>query len=170
MASIELARAGRPSGRMRRIGFRLDMTPLVDVAFLLLTFFMFATTMSQPQVMEMSIPPDARDVPVTRMLSLLVRGDGAIFYRIDDGAPVKTTVDGVETIASEQIRTVGNALVTAVRADGAADYGVVVGVLDRLNTVERRMEEEFAMRAERRQRRFTIAPFADADREAISGR
>jgi biopolymer transport protein ExbD len=172
MASIELAGAGRRDGRIRRIGFRLDMTPLVDVAFLLLTFFMFATTMSQPQAMEIRMPPsDApADVPQSTMLTVLVRDDGAIFTRIGDAAPVRTTLEGIESIASDRIRSVGNDLVTALRAAPAASYGTVVAVLDRLNAVEARMEEEFAMRAERRQRRFTIAPFGESDRRAITGR
>lgn len=47
----------------KRVGFVLDMTPLVDITFLLLTFFMFTTTMATPQVMEMSVPPE-QDVEV----------------------------------------------------------------------------------------------------------
>ena len=41
-----------------RVGFRLDMTPLVDITFLLLTFFMFTTSMTTPQTMEMNVPPE----------------------------------------------------------------------------------------------------------------
>ena len=53
----ERAKRGKHSKRKKkkRIGFHLDMTPLVDITFLLLTFFMFTTTMATPQVMEMSI-------------------------------------------------------------------------------------------------------------------
>ena len=47
----------------RRLGVRIDMTPLVDVAFLLLTFFMYTTSMSRPQTMEINLPPD-KDVKV----------------------------------------------------------------------------------------------------------
>ena len=38
-----------------RVGFRLDMTPLVDITFLLLTFFMLTTSMITPQKMEMFV-------------------------------------------------------------------------------------------------------------------
>jgi biopolymer transport protein ExbD len=171
MASIELAGAGRSQGR-RRIGFRLDMTPLVDVAFLLLTFFMFATTMSQPQVMEIRMPPDGPPVDVqrSRMLTILVRSDGALFRQHGDAAPAATTLGEIETIARQEIDRLGNAQLTVLRADGGADYGAVVAVLDRLNDVERWAEEELAKRAETRNRRFTIAPMSAEDREAIQDR
>ena len=38
----------------KRIGFHLDMTPMVDVAFLLLTFFMLTTTFSKSNTMEIT--------------------------------------------------------------------------------------------------------------------
>ncbi|MBC8144279.1 MAG: biopolymer transporter ExbD, partial [bacterium] len=51
MSSVDLGGGGKSKKggkkKVKRVGFKLDMTPLVDVAFLLLTFFMFATTMSQ---------------------------------------------------------------------------------------------------------------------------
>ena len=51
---------GKQSNRKKavRVGFKVDMTPLVDITFLLLTFFLFTTTMMRPQIMEMRIPPE----------------------------------------------------------------------------------------------------------------
>jgi biopolymer transport protein ExbD len=46
---------GKKRKKGRRLGIRIDMTPLVDVAFLLLTFFMFTTSMSRPQTMEINL-------------------------------------------------------------------------------------------------------------------
>src|SRR4028118_1529226 len=69
--------------KKKRVGFRLDMTPLVDIAFLLLTFFMLTTTMVTPQVMEMSIPPDTEDVQVAEsdLFTLFIRKDGKLFSK-----------------------------------------------------------------------------------------
>jgi biopolymer transport protein ExbD len=39
----------------------VDMNPMVDLAFLLLTFFMLATTFSKPQAMEILVPAKAKD-------------------------------------------------------------------------------------------------------------
>jgi biopolymer transport protein ExbD len=59
-------RRTRKKGRKlsKRIGFHLDMTPMVDVAFLLLTFFMLTTTFSKSNTMEINMPPDKVEVKV----------------------------------------------------------------------------------------------------------
>ncbi|RNA64455.1 biopolymer transporter ExbD, partial [Prosthecochloris sp. ZM_2] len=51
-------KSGRRGKRERkRLGFHIDMTPMVDVAFLLLTFFMLTTTFGLQNTMEINIPP-----------------------------------------------------------------------------------------------------------------
>jgi len=47
----------------RRVGVRIDMTPMVDVAFLLLIFFMVTTVFRTPQALEINLPPD-KDVKI----------------------------------------------------------------------------------------------------------
>lgn len=42
--------------RSKKSSTKIDMTPMVDLAFLLLTFFMFATTFNKPQTMEITLP------------------------------------------------------------------------------------------------------------------
>src|SRR4029078_1801636 len=44
--------------KMKRIGVKIDMTPMVDVAFLLLIFFMCTTVFRKPQALEINLPPD----------------------------------------------------------------------------------------------------------------
>jgi biopolymer transport protein ExbD len=41
----------------RRIAIRIDMTPMVDIAFLLLIFYMVSTVFAAPQAMEINLPP-----------------------------------------------------------------------------------------------------------------
>ena len=79
------AKRGKNSKRKKkkRVGFVLDMTPLVDIAFLLLTFFMFTTTMVTPQIMEMSVPPDVEnqvEVKQSELFTILIRKDDSVFY------------------------------------------------------------------------------------------
>ena len=42
--------------KMKRVGIAIDMTPLVDVAFLLLTFFMMTTQFKPPEAVEIKLP------------------------------------------------------------------------------------------------------------------
>src|SRR6185295_13257244 len=115
--------------KIRRIGFRLDMTPLVDVAFLLLTFFMFATTMSQPQIMEMRMPLDGPvEVSDQNLLTIYVRGDGRIFQRIGRTAMQSISIQELQGFAVERNAERGNKLVVALRVDPSAHYGNVIDV------------------------------------------
>jgi biopolymer transport protein ExbD len=43
--------------KKRRVGIRIDMTPMVDVAFLLLIFFMVTTVFRTPKALEINLPP-----------------------------------------------------------------------------------------------------------------
>lgn len=66
MAAIQqpAPKAGKKP-RARKHGFHLDMTPMVDLAFLLLTFFMLTTTFAKPRVMELTMPiPDKHHTKV----------------------------------------------------------------------------------------------------------
>ena len=63
MASVDTPQQSSGHGRgkqkkwmRKRIGFRIDMTPYVDVIMLLLTFFIMTTTLNQPQVMQINLP------------------------------------------------------------------------------------------------------------------
>ena len=62
MAAVDLGEskkgAGGPSWKRPRVKIRIDMTPMVDIAFLLLIFFMVTTVFRLPQTMEMALPED----------------------------------------------------------------------------------------------------------------
>jgi len=55
MAEISQPRGSRKGGR-RKSAIRIDMTPMVDLAFLLLTFFMLTTQFLNPYVIELDLP------------------------------------------------------------------------------------------------------------------
>ena len=68
-----------PLGRAKkkRVGVRIDMTPMVDVAFLLLIFFMVTTVFRRPLAMEVNMPePDAKpalaEIEASEAVSLFV--------------------------------------------------------------------------------------------------
>src|SRR5213083_2508647 len=71
----------------RRVGIRIDMTPMVDVAFLLLIFFMVTTVFRTPQALEINLPPD-KDVKIevkeSNVITVRVLADGRTYWRHGD--------------------------------------------------------------------------------------
>ncbi|MES2765680.1 MAG: biopolymer transporter ExbD [Bacteroidota bacterium] len=149
--------------KKKRVGFRLDMTPLVDIAFLLLTFFMLTTTMITPQVMEMSIPPDTEDVQVAEsdLFSLFIRKDGKLFTKnaVNPAQPLDLKNLRAATVNQHKNHPKDkNATITVLKVDKDANYGMVVNVLDELNLAEGEIISNlFNNNGKERKRKFTLA-------------
>lgn len=182
LAVPERAKRGKVSKRKKkkRISFHLDMTPLVDITFLLLTFFMFTTTMAAPQVMEMSIPPEVLvnvEVKASQLLTIRVRDDGKIFWNIGDDEPEEIKLAKIREMAERENlkKDVRNKLITSLKVSDEAPYGLVVNILDELNLAEIKIsdvitheETDEKGNPAKRTRKFTIARFDEKDAELIS--
>ena len=70
--------------RAKKGSTHIDMTPMVDLAFLLLTFFILTTTMYKPSTLQLTFPvpnPDKEKPPrVANAITLLLTKNDAIFY------------------------------------------------------------------------------------------
>lgn len=157
----------------KRLGFRLDMTPLVDITFLLLTFFMLTTSMITPQTMEMNVPPEL-DVPIevkqSELLTIRVRDDGKMFYNMGMDAPEKITIKGLKKVVVDQNVTLKNRCIVVLKGSGEAPYGLVVQILDELNAAEPEIIEGLKrIGINERKRKFTVSPYEAKDAEELKG-
>lgn len=70
--------------RAKKSSTRIDMTPMVDLAFLLLTFFVLTSTFSKPKAMEISFPApvddESKNQKVNNALTFIMSKDNSIFY------------------------------------------------------------------------------------------
>ncbi|MCE1199880.1 MAG: biopolymer transporter ExbD [Marinilabiliales bacterium] len=88
MAEIAINhRKGKKRRRSKRLSTRVDFTPMVDLGFLLITFFMLATTLNKPQTMELALPakekiPEAErtKVKASKTVTILLDKENALFY------------------------------------------------------------------------------------------
>ncbi len=87
MSEIADSGGGEKGGKKRakKQSTRIDMTPMVDLAFLLLTFFVLTSTFSKPKSMELTfpVPPNPLDPPppaIKNGITFLLTKDDKIFY------------------------------------------------------------------------------------------
>jgi biopolymer transport protein ExbD len=68
--------------RSRKTALRVDLTAMVDLAFLLITFFMLTTTLSKPKAMDLSMPVgDSEPVAQSRTMTIcLGKNNQAMYY------------------------------------------------------------------------------------------
>jgi biopolymer transport protein ExbD len=77
--------------RAKKQSTHIDMTPMVDLAFLLLTFFMLTTTFGKPKTMEINMPvnPENEDnqTLVNNAVTILLSGDNKIWWYFGELKP-----------------------------------------------------------------------------------
>jgi biopolymer transport protein ExbD len=69
----------------KKLSTRVDLTPMVDLGFLLITFFVFTTTMSKPTAMNMNEPKDDKPedqmkVKESAVMTILLGKDNQVYY------------------------------------------------------------------------------------------
>jgi biopolymer transport protein ExbD len=113
-----------------RVGIGIDMTPMVDVAFLLLIFFMVTTVFRLPQAMELNLPRQEAPVAESNVLMLYVYGDGHIAHRMGiDGPMQPVSFSGLRPMVAGMLHQ-NDKLITLVKFDRATPYHWMVDVLD----------------------------------------
>lgn len=84
MAEI-IAQEKQGAGKQRKKQIRVDMTPMVDLGFLLITFFMFTTNFTKPNVMDLGLPakgpqPPHHVVKDKNQVTFILGKDNRVFY------------------------------------------------------------------------------------------
>jgi len=160
MAAIEESGGGgKGDGKVRgkKMSTRVDMTPMVDLGFLLITFFMLATTMSKPTSMSLAVPDKTEKVDETeplkasKVLTLFMGANDDVYYldgvAADDDkaeASLKTTRYGYDLrtviFASQKRINAANpkdekgneAFVVVIKPTPVSTYKNMVDVLDEM--------------------------------------
>lgn len=90
MASLDSGGSGgSKKGQPKRLNTRVDFTPMVDMMMLLLTFFMFCTTLSKPQIMDLAMPMPEEDIKdkdqepdtkASKAITIILGEDNKVYY------------------------------------------------------------------------------------------
>ena len=132
----------------KKMSTRVDLTPMVDLGFLLITFFIFTTTMSQPTAMRLFLPKDT-DKPEEQnkakesgALTLLLGKNNVVYYYegilAPDASNFKTTSfkDLREVIMTKKRSTDPKDFVVVIKAHAEATYKNAVDALDEMKITD----------------------------------
>ncbi|WP_298157440.1 biopolymer transporter ExbD [Flavobacterium sp.] len=153
MAELNTGDSGSGKGKVRskKSDAKVDLTAMVDLAFLLITFFMLTTSLSKPQSMELPMPDKDTKIPPiliadARTLTVLIGPNNRLKYYMGQFAsPIEEPTDigygknGIrkkilEKRASVPI-TMGDAkkgVIVLIKADKKANYKNLVDILDEI--------------------------------------
>ncbi|MBK6899988.1 MAG: biopolymer transporter ExbD [bacterium] len=165
MADVAVAESGKKKPqdsssvfrpKKRRSVIRIDMTPMVDVAFLLLIFFMVTTVFRRPLAMEVNMPePGAKvEVPESNVMTVFVDKDESLYFKMGTGALSKATW---EELAAD-FRSFGAAnpeLIVLVKIHRDARYEPMVDMMDTLEDAN--------------MQRFSLVPMQEGEDAVLEG-
>lgn len=137
--------------KAKKLSTRVDLTPMVDLGFLLITFFIFTTTMSQPTAMRLFLPKDTEKpedqnkIKASGALSIMLAKNNAIFYYegelLPDGSNFKSTnfKEIRDIIINKKKSTDPKDFVVVIKPGPEATYKNTVDILDEMtiNDVKR---------------------------------
>jgi len=133
----------------------VDLTAMVDLAFLLITFFMLTTTLSKPQSMPLAMPDKDIDKPVDeevlkipekRMMTILIgKNNRIMWYMGKFETPTIPPTEAAfgknsirkdilknEKVAKANAEKEGEGLIVNIKASDAASYKNLVDILDEM--------------------------------------
>jgi biopolymer transport protein ExbD len=129
----------------KKLSTRVDLTPMCDLGFLLITFFIFTTTMSQPTAMRMFLPKDVKNpeeqnkVKNSAVITLMLgKNDKIYYYEGDDPTKMlQTTFKKVrDVVLDKKRRTDPKDFVVVLKPTQDASYKNTVNILDEMTIDE----------------------------------
>ena len=120
--------------RAKRIGISIDMTPMVDVAFLLLIFFMTTTQFQPPEKERIDLPESSSQLkaPESDVITIGVTSDNRMHmeYRARGSRQVPELADAEQLRAALQEARISNpAARILVKIDQNANYGTMQDIM-----------------------------------------
>lgn len=139
-----------PKIKPKRLGVAIDMTPMVDMAWLLLTFFMLASNFRPAEEVQIALPSSTSDIklPESDVLTINIAKDGRLFVGTDR-VPLMVKLFGEHAkfkaswpVPKDKLAaTLVNARIsnpkirTVIKGDAETDYGNVQDVMDVLQKI-----------------------------------
>ena len=127
--------------KSKKLSTRVDLTPMVDLGFLLITFFIFTTTMSQPTAMRLYLPKDVQKpedqnkVKESAVLTIMLGKDDQVYYYegIDPTKMMSSNFKAIrDVVLDKKRRTDPKDFVIVLKPTQDASYKNTVDILDEM--------------------------------------
>jgi biopolymer transport protein ExbD len=148
MADIDTSgsgKHGKGKKTRKKASTRVDLTPMVDLGFLLVTFFMLTTTFNKPQTMEINLPVKPKSgeeaekgqaVKESKAMTILIGADNTLYYYMGITDPQVERSDfspnGIRKVLLEKNREIRD-LIVLIKPSDESSYRNVVDILDEMN-------------------------------------
>lgn len=124
-------RKGFCTNRSTHRSTRIDLTPMVDLGFLLITFFVFTTSLSEAKAMDILEPLDKGEMPVKQSgaMTFILSDHHRIFYYAGEFEKTKIR----ETSFNKKKTTDPDFLMFIIKATGQSTFGDNIDLLDEMS-------------------------------------
>lgn len=125
----------------KKVSTKVDMTPMVDLAFLLITFFMLTTTFSKPQTLTITVPAKPTDnttmkVRASKTITVVLAEKNKIYYYQGTTKPDIQVTDfsekGIRKVLLKKRNEIGKDVSIIIKAKKKSKYKNLVDFLDEL--------------------------------------
>ena len=143
MAEIDSSGGGKKGGKKRskKMSTKIDMTPMVDLGFLLITFFMLTTTLAKPVTMQLNMPDktdtkEASPVKLSETLTVCPDENKVYYYQgipTEAGTVMQVTnysETGIRKVIADLKAKVGNNFTIVIKPTKKAKYRNMIDMLD----------------------------------------
>lgn len=128
--------------RVKKASTKIDMTPMVDLAFLLLTFFILTTTLNKPQTMELTMPEKPKgeekppEVNEKKVVTLILGANDKIYWYLGITDPKielsNFSKDGIRKVLLQKSTEIPG-MVVLIKPGKESRYKNMVDILDEMN-------------------------------------
>ncbi len=149
MAEIDTSGGGHKKGpgvkKSKKLSTRVDLTPMVDLGFLLITFFVFTTTMSQATAMNMNEPKDDPEqqlkVKQSGAMTILLGKGNQVYYYYGELDPNKISEQFKSTnfkdirgliVEKKKATPIGD-LMYIIKSDSTSTFANSIDLLDEMS-------------------------------------
>ena len=149
MAELNTGGGGEKGGKVRskKQSTRVDLTAMVDLAFLLITFFMLTTSLSKPLAMDIAKPDkdeknkdNKLELRASQSMTILLGKNNKVAWYMGEAGKSQPTIESFADIRSSLLKnkqkvkeTMGKDIIVIIKPTDGSTYKNFVDIMDELN-------------------------------------